>query len=171
MGFGVGANGLEARSTVRGQGGDAGDAVFGQQLGPRVVGGGQQGVEHGAGAVGGGEELAGVFDFQLDAALGEEVDRVADGEALENLFDRVAAAAGGVVNRPHDVMGDVAAPAAGDEDLGAELFSAVERDDARVRRGGAGGEDCGEQPRGAGADDGDVGVCRGGERHGAMRSC
>ena len=130
----------------------------GEQLGPGVVRGGQQRVEHGAGAVGGGEELAGVFGFELDAALGEEGDGVGDGEGFEDLLDRVAAAAAGVVFGSDHVVGDVAAAAAGDEDLGAEFFCAVEGDDPGAGGGGLGREDGGEEAGGAGAYNCDVGV-------------
>jgi hypothetical protein len=60
-------------------------------------------------------------------------------------------------------MRDVAASAAGDEDLRAELPRAVDGDDARRWRRST-SVDGGKEPGGAGADDGEINLFGGGHR-------
>jgi hypothetical protein len=127
------------------------------ELNAGVRGGAEEGVEDGVGFVGGGEELAGVLALEGDAEVLEERDGLGDIEAAEDLADGVGRGAG-VLLLVDLVVRDVAAAAAGDEDLGAEFFGAVEGNDAGVGRCGAAGPDGGEEAGGAGADDGDVGV-------------
>src|SRR5690606_25960115 len=90
------------------------------KLHARLPRGVEQGVEDGASAVGGGEQLARVLALEFDPDLAEEGDSPRDIEAAQDFFDGVArgSGVGAFVNA---VMGDVAAPAARDKDFRAQL--------------------------------------------------
>ena len=98
------------------------------------------------------KELARLLALELNAVRLEEAHRVFDGELAQDRADRArrAARVGLLVDR---VVRDIAAPAACDEDLGADDARAVECDDARSR---AASMDRGEQPRGTRTDDDEV---------------
>jgi hypothetical protein len=102
--------------------------VRGEERDTGVGSGAEQRVEDGVGVVGGWEEFPGVFALEFDAALAEELDGLRHVEAAEDFLDGVAAAAG-VGGFVDGVVGDVAAPAAGDEDFGTEFGGAVEGED------------------------------------------
>ena len=129
------------------------DAPGMDEIDSGIARGSKQGIEDGVGIVGGWEELAGLLALELDAEIGEEADGARDIVTPEDVFDGVARGAG-VGGFVHGVMGDVAAPAAGDEDFGAELLRAVEGEDAGVglygtERSGSpdGGEEAGAPRR------------------------
>jgi len=88
----------------------------------------QQRVEDRARAIGHREQLAGFLALQIDAERPEEIDRGGHVERTEDLTDRIAVPV--EVFGMHNVVRDVASPAAGNQDLRADAFRAVERDDA-----------------------------------------
>ncbi len=96
---------------------------------PGRAGGAEQRVEHRAGAVGDREELAGLLALERDADLAEEVHGLRHVEATQDASNGRGRGTG---EGPFvdGVMGDVAAAASRDEDLGPQLASAVERDHA-----------------------------------------
>jgi hypothetical protein len=128
--------------------------VGGEQLRIHARGFTNQRIEHVAGAMRIGEELAVGFLVQRDAEPGEEGDRVGDGQAAQHLSNDAAPSAPEIAieNR---AVGDVAAAAAADEDFRAWLPGAIEHENPEIRARTA-DEDGGSQPRGAGADHQDV---------------
>ena len=122
-------------------------------------------VENRSRRVGDGEQFAGVgLAVELHACFRKESDRVSDGESPEHLADRRGRATG-VVGLAHRVVRDVAPAAARHEDLCPDFSRSIDGNDRQRTAGGRrratrpGG---GEQARGAGADDEDVGVDHGG---------
>ena len=114
----------------------------------------QERVEHVAGAVRVGKQLAAGFLVQCDADLAEEVDRIGHRERAKDAADDRRTPA------PEIALGDdgvrhVAARSAADENLGARLSGALEDHD-RTRWVEAAKEDGRRKAGGAGADDGDV---------------
>ena len=99
------------------------------QLDAGLPRGREQRIEHGARAIGHREQLARLLALERDAELAEERDRARHVEAAQHLADGRGR---GAVEGPlvHGVMGDVAPPAAGDEDLRAQRARAVEDEDA-----------------------------------------
>ena len=114
----------------------------------------QQRVEHVAGAVRVGKELAVRFLVQGDADVAKEGDRVGDRKRAQHAADDRRTAAPEITLGDDDV-GDVAARAAADEDFRARALRAVEQHD-RTALVEAADEDCRREAGGAGADDGDV---------------
>ncbi len=138
--------------------GDIGDAVIGAQLHAGVAHRAEQRLEHGRGLVRDGEQLAGRLALEAHVQIGEERDGLLNGEGAQHAGDDVGRRAE-EVGRFDEVVRDVAAPAAGDQDLGTDARRAVDRDDACRLRGvtyGAAGGDRGHHARGADADDRDV---------------
>lgn len=118
----------------------------------------QQRLEHIARAVGVGEELAPRLAVQRDTDVGEEPDSGWNGEVPEHPAHdgRAAAVEVALADR---LVGDVAARAAADEDLGADAGRAVEKDDGPIRSQLSGENGRGETG-GPGAHDGDAGALR-----------
>ena len=103
------------------------------------------------------EELAEGFLVVGDAVLFDERDEVGGGVAGEGGLGEVRVGGEEVFGAGADV-GEVAAAAAGDEDLVAGLVGVVEEEDAAAAAAGFEG---GHQAGGAGAEDDDVEVCVG----------
>ena len=146
--------GLDAKATALGF--DGGHPRAGAQVHAGAIDLGEERLEHVTRALAVGEELPVFLGVQRHADPGEEGDRVADGEAAKDAPDNRAAAAGEVAFRD-DLVGDVAARPAADENLGAWPDGAVEEHDRRPRIEPS-REDGGCEPRGAGADDDEVGI-------------
>jgi hypothetical protein len=118
-------------------------------------------VEHRAGRVARGKELARHLGLERDARSPEERDGVGDGEPPEHLADRGRGTAG-VVGLRHPLVGDVAPPAAGHKDFRPEFAGCIEggdRDGPARGTGRAAGPGGGEEPRRPGTDDEDVRAC------------
>jgi hypothetical protein len=130
--------------------------VIGEERRAEPIGLANEGVEHVARAVGVGKQLSVVLFVEGDAQLAKEGDGVGDGKGSEDAPDNrrsatpeISLADGGV--------GDVAARAAADQNLGAGTFGSLEQRD-RARRVGAPRENRRSEPGGSGADDEDIGV-------------
>ena len=150
---------VQGRAIVEGDGEAAvvtalcgGGAAFHAQTCAGASGGGEHGVDDGAGGVGDGEHAAVVLGLEDDAVGGAPIDRVTDVPAAEGAAQFAAAAriAQYEFARVLAGVGDVAAAAARDLDLGQRLGALLEHGDARA---GLGGVDGGEDARGAAADD------------------
>ena len=115
-------------------------------------------IENRACGIGDGKQFARVFPFEFHARVSEERYGVVSGEPPEHLADSRWRAAGEVGFVDLTVR-DVAAAAAGDEDLGTKFFGSVDRHD-RERpaeiTGGAARPRGGEEAGGPGADDENV---------------
>ena len=92
--------------------------------------------------------------MQAHADVAEERDGVADGKAAQDAADDGATAAP-EIGIGDGSIGDVAAGAAADENLRAEMACAVDEDDAAVRMKPP-DEDRGREAGGAGSDDRDI---------------
>ena len=128
------------------------DAPRKAQVDARIARGLQERVQDRVRVVGRRKELARVLALEFDAVRLEKPHRVFDRELAQHRAD-CAGGAARVRLLVDSVVRDIAAPAARDEDLGADHARAVERDDARAR---APGVDRREESRCASADDDEV---------------
>ena len=120
------------------------------QRGAAAVQAAQQGVEHVGGLVADGEDLAGLLDLGGDALGLEEVDGVLHAEGGEGGVEEPAGRTVGLDDAAVvGGVGDVAARAAGHEDLDAGLAVLLQQQGAPAALGGA---DRRHQPRGPGPD-------------------
>ncbi len=130
---------------------DSLDTPAAADLGAGDARGVEQGLENGARLIRDWKELSRRFALEHHAEGLEKRDRRFDVERAEHLGDGVAVAV--EVCGADLVVSDVAAAAAGDQDLRPDLLRAIEGHGARA---GAGREDRRHQPGRAGADDHDV---------------